>query len=144
MISMADIVTGDELVVYMRLGLPLQTGRRPDGSGYRVVADKPRRASADAITRFRGSVITNDVAEQILKTTTVEIDSQGTPQAHSPPLVAEISYSALRQVFLLSSYSFEARDELSRRTGTNVRPTTAALGTAFRPYRTISQVRIPR
>lgn len=138
-----DLQTGDEIVAYMRSGLALEVGRKPDGSGYRTVPLKPKRAAAGDITRFRGSVVANDSVDWIITVTTVAINHKGVPRSRSPSLIASISYTALKQVFLVSAIAQEAREEI-RRGGNEFRPTTAALGTNYKHYHTLEQVLIPR
>ena len=141
--TMLELETGDEIIVYMRLGLSLRLGRRPDGVGYRFVPPKPQKAASWDLTRFAGTIIENDTTTRIVKMNTVGINSWRTPISTSPKLPAEIHYSAMGRVYLLSAFNFEPREE-NRSGGLEARPTTAALGTNFKPFRTVENILIPQ
>lgn len=140
--TLFDLKPGDEVQAYMRLSLALEVGRYKDGTPYRFVPGKPQRASERAITRFQGTVIANDVLRGILCVNTAAINSIRRPLSNSINMVAEISYSSFDRVFILSPYSYEPRPEI-RRGGNMYRPTTKALGTNYKPYRTLEALHIP-
>lgn len=140
--TMHDLVTGDELNVYMRQSLPLEVGRTAKGVEYRYVPRRRQKASSAGLSRFRAVVVSNDTVNNIITVNTVGINSRGNPLSTSPPLKAEISYTALDRVFLLSAFHYEPREEL-RRGGNSFRPTTSAIGTNYKAYRTLESIHIP-
>lgn len=140
--TMHDLVAGDEVNCYMRQSLPLEVGRTAKGVEYRYVPRRPQKASSAGLSRFRATVVANDTDNNIITVNTVGINSRGNPIGTSPPLRAEISYTALARVFLLSPVHFEPREEI-RRSGSSFRPTTKALGTNYKAYRTLESIHIP-
>jgi hypothetical protein len=138
-----DLQVGDSIHGTMLIGLALEVGRRPDGVAYRYVPSKVRRTSSSALVRFSGTVTANDPIGRILTVNTVAMDSRRVPLAHSPALMAEIAYSAFARVLFLSPMHYEPKVEIHR-TGRGLRPTTNAIGTAFKAYRTIQRVHVPR
>ncbi len=143
MLTLLDLKPGNEIRVYMRQSVSLETGRRPDGSEYRYVPGRPQRYATRGLSRFNATVVANDVATHIITLNTVGINSKGIPLGNSPNLRAEVHYTTFSRVFLFSEINFEPRPE-DRRTGTTFRPTTAAIGTNFKPYRTLTLVHIPQ
>jgi len=141
-VTLFDLVVGDEIIAYMRLGLALRTKRRVDGTVYRTVPSRLETAISSDLTRFRGTVTANDVDQKILSVNTVRVDSWRVPTANNPVLHAQISYGALKTVHLLSDFHFVPRDE-NRRGAAQFRPTTKAIGTNFKAYRTIENIIIP-
>lgn len=139
--TVEDLEVGDELILYMRLGLALETGRRPDGTAYRYVPGKPQRARSGALTRCMATVRENDTDAKILTVNTVGINSWRRPMSSSPNLPAEIHYSSLQKVLLISPEAFEPRDE-DRSGGLEARPTTSGIGTNFKPYHTLENILI--
>lgn len=140
--TLYDINIGDEIQAYMKLGLSLELAIDKNGVPYRYVPSKPRRASASAISRFNGIVIANDVINKILTLSVVGINSNRIPASTSISTNVDIHYSSLKKVLLFSKYHFEPKEEL--RHGAQYRPTTNALGTAYRPYRTLVSIQIPK
>lgn len=142
--TLRDLQVGDEIQGYMRQSLSLEVGRFKDGTPYRFVPKKPQRASAAALSRFQGTLVSNDTVIGILKVNTVSFNSLGRPRSNDTGMVAEISYTAFDRVFLLSAISFEPRDDI-RRGGIMFRPTAAkGLGAAFKAFRTRELIHIPQ
>lgn len=141
--TLLDLKVGDQIQAYMRQSLPLKVGRRVDGTEYRFVSGKPQRAKSWDISRFHGTITANDTVARILTVNTVGINSRQNPISTSPALTADISYTAFDRVFLLSAFHFEPREEI-RRGGNAFRPTTKAIGTAFKAFRTKELVHIPQ
>jgi len=137
--TMKDIVVGDEIICYMIVGLALSLGRRADGRQYRFVPPRTQRARSWDLTRFMGTVTANDVDTKILRMGTVGINSWRRPISTSPVLMADIHWSSLGRVLLISPEAFEPREE-NRSGGIEARPTTAALGTNFKPFHTIENI----
>ena len=132
-VRIADLKAGDEIVGFMRLGLALEKARRADGESiYRYVPSRPQKAGPSALTRWHGLVSSNDTTNKILKVTVTALNSvMFTGREHLP---AEVSYSSLGRVRVYSTIAFEPKEEKV------TRPTSKALGTAFKPYRTLTEV----
>lgn len=141
--TMLDLQVGDEIQAYLRQSMPLEVGRRPDGSAYRYVPGRPQKASSSGISRFNGTVVANDATNRIITLNTVGINSRRNPISTSPGLPAEIHYSTFHRVFQFSAINFEPREEI-RRGGNYYRPTTAGIGTNYKPYRTLTAIHIPQ
>ena len=60
MISIEDLKAGDEVIIYMLNGLALEIVRKYDGTAYRSVPKKTKKASPTALTRCRGTLISNN------------------------------------------------------------------------------------
>ena len=128
-----DLIAGDQVLGFMRLGLALEKGRSADGESiFRFVPKRPQKASSSALTRWYGFVNSNDTDIGILKVTVTAVNSLGFAGRESLP--AEISYTALSRLRIYSKISFEPRPE---KVG---RPTSQALGTAFKPFKTLTEV----
>ncbi len=132
-IRITDLKAGDEILGFMRLGLALERARRADGEAiYRFVPSRPQKAGPSALTRWHGLVSSNDTTNKILKVTVTPVNSlMFAGREHLP---AEISYTALSRVRIFSKISFAPRPEKI------TRPTSKALGTAFKPFRTLTEV----
>lgn len=142
--SMLDLEAGDELQCFLRQSVSLQDGRRPDGSAYRYVPGKPVRSAQVGLSRFKGTVVSNDTLNHIITISTVAMNSRRVAISRSKALVAEIHYSSFDRVFIYSEENFEPQSSL-RRSGSYFRPTTNnAFGAKFKPYRTITAVQIPQ
>lgn len=128
-----DLKAGDEVLGFMRLGLALEKRRSADGETiFRIVPKRPQKASSSALTRWYGLVSSNDTVTGILKVTVTAVNSQGFAGRESLP--AEVSYTALSRLRIYSKIAFEPRPE---KVG---RPTSKALGTAFKPFKTLTEV----
>jgi len=144
MITMLNLVVGDEIQAFLRQSISLQTGRKPDGSEYRFIPGRPVRYAKVGLSRFNATVVSNDTATHIITLNTVAINSRRIPLSNSPNLVAEIHYSAFARVFIFSPENFEPQSDL-RRSGSFFRPTTNdAFGAQFKAFRTLTLVHIPQ
>lgn len=133
-ITIRDLKAGDQILGFMRLGLALEKGRRADGESiFRFVPSRPQKASSWALTRWHGFVNSNDTEIGILKVTVTAVNSLGFTTGRES-LPAEISYTALSRVRIYSEISFEPKPEKVSR------PTSKALGTGFKPYKTLTEV----
>jgi len=134
-VLLSEIEPGKELICYMRLGLALRKGRTAKGKVYMYVPSKPERTRANGLTRFRAWVITNDATDKIITMNITRMNSYRGPY-NREMFHVQMHYSALQRVRLLSDTAFEAREQNPQR------PTSQAIGTAFRAYRTITEVLI--
>lgn len=137
--TMKDLKAGDELICYMRLGLALSLGRKPDGSVYRYVPTRTQRARPEDLTRFMGTVRTNHTDVGVISMSSVGISAQRRPMAHSPTAQVEVQWGSFSRVLLISPYAFEPREE-NRSGGLEARPTTAGIGTNFKAYHTLENI----
>lgn len=145
-IYLKDVQVGDQLIITNKLGLALAIGRRKGGEGYRFVPNKPQKAGIDDIEKYFGLVQGNDPDTQILTLhITPILPTWDTHQYDSRKgLPGVVHYSALRVVQRLSTVHLAPHTEESvRRTGYGPRPTTKAIGTEFKPYRTLERIIIP-
>jgi hypothetical protein len=139
MILITELVPGDEILVFMRLGLALEVKRNVDGSVCRAVPTVPQKASSLALTKFRATVLRNETESQVLFLATVGVDSHGNPLPHSNGLPADIHYSAFNKIRLYSPYSYVPRDEIHH-TGSKAIPGVQGLYKNYQPYRTLVPV----
>lgn len=133
-ITVRDLKAGDQVLGFMRLGLALEKGRRADGESiFRFVPSRPQKASSSAFTRWHGFVNSNDTKLGILKVTVTAVNSLGFATGKES-LPAEISYTALSRLRIYSKIAFEPKPEKSSR------PTSKGFGTAFKPFKTLTEV----
>lgn len=135
-VTIAQLLPGDNLLCWMRLGLALFLVRYPRGTIYYEVPSRPQRATADALPSFGGYVVQNNVSDTVLTVHVVQLDSWRSPTKR-PSAVASISYSAFQRIRRLSKEVVEPLREEDV-----FRPTSKAGfgGTAFRPFRTVEEV----
>jgi len=140
-----DVQPGDQLIITNKLGLALALGRYKDGSGYRYVPNRRRVAKDLDLVKYFGLVQANNPDAQLLtlSITPMLITDQTHQYETRGTLPGVVHYSALRDVLRLSPTHLEPHTEESvHRTGYGPRPTTKAIGTAFKPYRTMERIRI--
>lgn len=131
-----DLKAGDEVLGFMRMGLALRVGRTAKGHLFRYVPSAPCPAKTSDIQRFAGTVISNDTENKILRVNTTNVSARGIPlNNESPPLNAEISYTALRRLVMYSKVSFEPKE------GNLTFPANFE-STKFRPYKTMTEVKL--
>lgn len=128
-----DIVPGDEVLGWMRIGFALRRGRNAaTGAVYMYVPSKAQRATATDMNRYTGWVVANNVANKIL---VVEVQQMNRyTMAVSAPVRADIPYMAMYKLRRLSKTVFPGKPENPER------PTQRAIGSQNRPYRTIEDV----
>ena len=132
----SELVPGDELICYMRMGLALEKVVRGDGSAYRRVPPKPGKVKnrSDALARFTGTVIRN--LAEVLTVSVTRMDSMKigvNDESH----VADIHYTAFKRVQLLSKVHTEPFETYGGR------PTKReGLGTQRKPFRTLEDVKL--
>lgn len=134
-LRVVDLVKGDHVYGYMRLGLAIKKVRRVDGYVYGVVPKKPQRIRNDDLTRWQGTVVLNNVAENVLTVQITNTNSLMKP-LNSFSLMTDMHYSSLSRLRLLSEISFEPRQD------NNTFPANFP-DAAFKPYRTFTEVLIP-
>lgn len=127
-----DIVPGDEILGWMRIGFALKRGRAVNGSVYMYVPTKAQRAAPTDMNRYTGWVVANNVAAKVL---VVEVQQMNRyTMAVSTPVRAEIPYMTMYRLRRLSKVVFPGKPENPER------PTHRAIGSQNRPYRTIEDV----
>lgn len=132
-----DLEPGAEILCYMRLGFALKTGVTGKGDPYRYVPQKPCRAHSGDLTQFSAWVVLNQPLKETISLQVTRTDSyRGAFNRDIIPLVAEVPYASLQRVQKFSEIHYEAKEE------SLFRPTRKALGTAFRAYRTLTNVRL--
>jgi len=139
MVTIAELVNGNELQCWMRPGLALQTQLKGDTS-----PSKPGRSGPSDLTRFLGWVIQNRPDISVLSLQVVPFNSWKQPVRVAISLTCDISYTAFARVRRYSAISFEAAPETPGAFGGKgfKRPGSIAPfgGTANRPYRTVEEV----
>lgn len=136
MISIADLTVGSECLCWMRLGYALKLAVGGDGTPYRFVPQKPGVASAGDLTRFTGYVLKNEPEYRVITFQVTPNDSHNIA-TNRESHVAAVAYQALQRLQLFSTISYEPRAE------SLFHPTRKAIGTAYRAYRTLTEVRLP-
>jgi hypothetical protein len=137
-IYIADLVTGDEVLGYMRLGLSLQKALRPKTRApYRFVPTRPQKDRPEALNRWYGLVAENDTVNKVLKVYVSPMvlyysHLKVTPQGW----FAEIHYTALQRVRLVSKVNFEPLTEAEVRS----KPPSPGFGTNYKPFKTLQEV----
>ena len=119
----------------MRLGYALKKGRNPDGSLFRFVPPRAARADIADLSRFTGWVVSNDPGTMTILLHVQANDSQG-QLSGTETLQALIAYPVFQRVRKFSEIAFEPREE------NPARPTRQALGTNYKAYRTVEEVRL--
>jgi len=142
----SELVAGDEVVGYLKLGVVLRVGSRPDGSGFRYVTQVSSRTKINDLTRFIGTVGSNAVGTKILTCATSPMNSRMRPESHTDRggfgyggvYQAELHYSSFSRLRLLSKINFpgKARDP------THPTVVDPLGGNAFRPYRTLEEISV--
>ena len=138
--KIGELVNGDELICYMRLGLALMRVRRKDGTAYRQVPKKPRRTRSLDLTRFTGIVLENNSTTKVITIMSTVLNSHTIAQSSAlePPLRVDVHYTAFSRVQLLSKFHTPGRTDAfpSRPTSTE------GLGTDSKAFRTREDVDI--
>jgi hypothetical protein len=133
--NVVELVPGNQVLGWMRLGIALVPTRDKGGRLQYVVPSRKRRAVAGSLTAFTGIVSSNDTAARVLGLQIAPMNSDLRPLLSSSSSIVSIHYSALSRLRLLSEYSFPAREEEGS-------PTKKAAfgGTAFKPYKTLTEI----
>jgi len=136
-VRIQDLVNGNEVYGYMRLGLAVTKVRRVDGSLYAVVPNKPQKAGPDDLTRFSGTVVNNNTDEQVLTLYITSTDSMmRAMNKDQSRLTVDIHYSAFSRLRLISQINYPPRED-------NLTFPANLKDAAFKPYRTFTEVLIP-
>ena len=132
MVHITDLRSQDEILCWTKIGLALKKGRKVDGELFRFVPLKPCVAGADDLSRFVAKVLDNDLDFRYLTLSVSRTGKMGDPRSDS--LKAVVAYPVFQRIRLISKLAYPAKEE-------NIyRPTSHALGTAFRPYHTAVDV----
>ena len=134
-VRITDLVEGDEVYGYMRLGLAIERVRRVDGTIYGQVPSKPQKAGPSALTRWQGTVRANNVAENVLTCQVTATTSDMLPVNRETFLV-DMHYSSFKRLRLISKQNFFPRE------ANNTFPANFP-DAAFKPYKTFTEVLIP-
>jgi hypothetical protein len=134
-VRITDLVEGDEVYGYMRLGLAIFKVRRVNGYIYGQVPSKPQRAGPSDLTRWQGSVRANNIEENVLTCQVTATTSDMLPVNRESYLV-DLHYSSFSRLRLISKINFEPRPE------NHTFPANFE-DAAFKPYRTFTEVLIP-
>lgn len=120
----------------MRLGLALELAVKGDGTPYRRVPRKPQKARSDALTRFTGTVLQNNVDAGVLTMATTNLDSQKIA-GQDRVLTADVHYTAFKRVQRLSKTHAEPSNTYGGR------PTKyEGLGTNRKAFRTLEEIKL--
>lgn len=134
-VRITDLVPGDEIYGYMRLGLAITKAVRGNGSVYGIVPSRTQRAGPSDLTRWQGTVIQNNVSENVISCNITATSSEMLP-LNRESLSVDIHYSALKRLRLLSKINFEPHP------WNNTFPANFP-DAAFKPYRTFTEVLLP-
>ena len=134
-VRISDLVEGDEVYGYMRLGLAVMKVRRVDGYIYGQVPSKPRKAGPSDLTRWQGTVRRNNVTENVVTCQVTATSSEMLP-LNRTSLLVDLHYSSFKRLRLLSQINFEPHQH------NNTFPANFP-DAAFKPYKTFTEVLIP-
>ena len=134
-VRITDLVEGDEVYGYMRLGLAVTKVRRVDGYLYGQVPRKPQKAGPSDLTRWQGTVRSNNVSENVLTCQITATSSEMLP-FNRESLLVDFHYSSLKRLRLISQINYEPNS------WNNTFPANFP-DAAFKPYRTFTEVLIP-
>lgn len=128
-----DIVPGDEVLGWMRIGFALRKGRNAaTKADFMYVPSKASVATPTDLNRYTGWVVSNDIANKILM---VEVQQMNRyTMAVSAPIRADIPYMAMYRLRRLSKMHYMGAPQNPQR------PTQRAIGSQNRPYRIIEDV----
>lgn len=132
--KVTELVAGDQIIGWMRIGFALQKRRLPNGRTYRQVPSKPDRFDKDDLQQFSGLVTFNDVENHILRVEAARMNRF--LEATSESLPAEIHYAAFSRLRRVSPFAYSPRPEYP------LRPTRKGIGTGFHGYRTQEEVQL--
>lgn len=145
-ILIQDLQPGDEVQFWMRNGLAIRPIATAKGKPFYITPIQPRKAKNGDLTRFVGWVVVNEPGKKIITVHVAPFNSWRQPVSDIPPKQVDLAYSALQRARKISAVTFEARQKTlgDKGTRTAVRPGSVAGfgGTAFRPYRTVTEVLI--
>lgn len=129
-LSITALQPGDEIIALQRLGLALEPTITGKGVEYLQVPTKPQMASYRDLVKWRGTVLLNNTTELVLSVMASKYnrryDIVGTG------LLADISYTALQRVYLLSPFSIPGQDQ------TDI--VIPVYGANYKPYRIKEEV----
>lgn len=136
-VKVEDLVPGQEVYGYMRLGFGIYQVRRKDGSVYGQVPSKPRRRRTYDLTRFQGTIQRNNVDEQTITITVTRTNSMMLAQNRDPHgWSTDIHYSNFSKLLLISQINYEPRQD-------NLTFPANLADSAFKPYKTFTRVILP-
>lgn len=132
-IYITDLIPGDEILGWMRLGLALTKEVTGSGYVYMKVPDKPGSAKLSDLTRWVGTVVKNNVDEKVLTVRVTRTDSRANLGYNRDIYVADMSYTSLQRVRKFSVIHVPARED---------NPTFPANleDAAYKPFRTLTEV----
>src|SRR5690606_20057997 len=104
-----ELVEGDTVYGWMKLGFALQKHRLPNGRIYRQVPSKPDRFDKDDLQQFIGRVISNDTTQHILRLEVARMNRF--LQAVGEYLPVEVHYHALKRLRKMSQIAYSPREE---------------------------------
>jgi hypothetical protein len=143
-IKIQDLVPGDELQIWMRLGLAIRPTVKGDGTPYYMVPPRPGHAKSQDLTRFMGWVVVNQPDTGVITVHVSPFNSWRQPIPDGIPKQVDLSYTALQRVRKYSKISFEPRTQLIGTVGSKAirRPGSVAGfgGSDLRAYRTVEDV----
>jgi hypothetical protein len=132
MIYVTDLLPGDEIQGWMKLGFALKKQRRVDGTLFYAVPDRASNVEKDDLTRFVGWIVSNNTTTHVLVVEVVHLNSRG--RVYGDPIQTTLHYSVLKRVRKISRISYPARAQ------NPLRPTHVAIGTGYSAYRTVEEV----
>jgi hypothetical protein len=134
------LVAGDEIIGYQKIGLAIEKVRTGKGVVYREVPPVRRRASPSGLPKWRGWVVSNNTATHILTVNTAPLDLKDQSMwTAGETYLADIHYSSIKRMYLLSPFSIPGKELDPRRPTKN----DSFGGASFKPYRVKEEVLIP-
>ncbi len=134
-ISITELVPGDEVWGWMRLGFALKQGRTVHGLIYRYVPDKATRAESGDLTRFVGLVMINNTTTSVITLSVSQLGSRGIATNREQPKAVDIHYSNLQRMRKLGpTVASQYTDNLTFPANFE--------DAKFKPYRTLIEVRL--
>lgn len=140
-----QLSVGDEVQVYMKLGLAISLRVTAKGKLYYQVPDKPHRARAGDLTRFIGFVLKNNPEQKVITVQVTPFNSwQQAAPTDSVSKTVDLSYTSIQRMRRYSKYAHTQRTQIKGSVGSKDirRPGSVASfgGTDLRPYRTLEEV----
>ncbi len=132
--KITELLPGDPIFGWMKLGYALRKERTATGVIYRSVPPRRDRFDKDDLQQFTGMVVRNDTVNHVLHVECARMTKM--TRAVEPPLPAEIHYLAFKRIRLISKHAFPPRPQ------NPLWPTQVAMGTGFYAYRTQEEVQL--
>jgi hypothetical protein len=141
-VKIQDISPGDEIQLWMKLGLAIHPTVTAKGVPYYKVPNKPQTAGSGDLTRFIGWVVRNDPDQQ---TVTVQVSAYNSWCSTIPdpvPKTVTVSYTALKRARRFSKFAHSPKTQLIAHVGGKglKRPGSVYHGTQPRAYRTLEEI----